>query len=147
MQKTEPPTWLLASVAAMVGLHFLWPGMRLIAGPWRLLGALPMLAGLAVNVWADRLFKRAQTTVKPSETPSSFVTDGPFRFSRHPMYLGMAALLAGVAVLLGTLTPWLVAAAFVAAMDRLFIAPEEKAMRGAFGKAYEEYRRTVRRWL
>jgi len=147
IRKIEPPAWLLANVVAMVALGFLFPVIRVIPSPYRYLGILPILAGVAVNVWADGLFKRAKTTVKPSETPTSLIVEGPFRFSRHPMYLGMCAVLAGVAALLGALTPWLVVPPFVAAMEMLFIRSEEKAMRQAFGESYQEYKRRVRRWL
>jgi protein-S-isoprenylcysteine O-methyltransferase Ste14 len=88
-----------------------------------------------------------ETTIKPSETPTSLVVEGPFRFSRHPMYLGMTAVLIGVAGVLGTLTPWIVVPVFVAAMERVFIRREEAAMQEAFGESYRKYAETVRRWL
>jgi protein-S-isoprenylcysteine O-methyltransferase Ste14 len=143
----EPTGWLLASLVALIGLHLLCPVARLIPRPFNYAGALLVAGGLALNLWADRCFHRARTTVKPSETPTSLIAAGPFRFSRHPMYLGMSAVLAGAAVLLGTLAPWAVVAVFVGIMDRCFVPYEERAMRDAFGESYNGYSRRVRRWL
>ncbi len=146
-RQVEPPTYLLACVVGMLCLDFLVPVVRLISGPWRCLGALPILAGLAVNVWADQIFKRVGTTVKPSEVPTLFVVRGPFRFSRHPMYLGMAAVLIGVAVALGTLTPWIALPVFIAVMEVRFIPGEERAMEREFGEPYRDYRKKVGCWF
>ncbi|MDD5173200.1 MAG: methyltransferase, partial [Patescibacteria group bacterium] len=57
-----------------------------------------------MNIWTDNIFKKGKTTVKPHEKPSTLIVSGPFRLSRHPMYLGMAAILFGVSILLGSLT-------------------------------------------
>ena len=70
---------------AQVILRFLLPGCRVVPFPWNLLGAAPLALGLAVEVIADRAFKRHNTTVKPSETSSSLVTGGMFAISRNPM--------------------------------------------------------------
>jgi len=75
------------------------------------------------------------------------VQDGPYRFSRHPMYLGMAVLLIGVWLLLGTLTPAVVVPAFVCIMELRFIRAEEASMEQTFGADYRDYRKKVRRWI
>jgi protein-S-isoprenylcysteine O-methyltransferase Ste14 len=128
-------------------LHLLWPGRNFISFPWTLLGMLPIAVGISFNLVADQAFHKAGTTVKPSEQPTVLVTDGLFRFSRNPMYFGFVLLLAGVAVLLGSLTSWLVVPAFGIAMDRGFIAMEERRLEQTFGQAWTEYRKKVRRWL
>jgi protein-S-isoprenylcysteine O-methyltransferase Ste14 len=142
-----PPTLLAVSIAAMVAFHFLLPLLRVIPWPWNLLGAGPIAFGVAWNLWADQLFKRHQTTVKPHLEPSTLVQAGPFRLSRNPMYVGMAAIAIGAAVLCGTLTPMFVSVAFVAVVVVVFIPMEERAMHQAFGDAWDRYRASVRRWL
>ena len=72
------------------------------------------------------------------------VTDGLFRFSRNPMYLGMSAALMGLGVVLGTLLPLLVTVAFVIIADRWYIRFEAAAMRRKFGHAYAQ---RTRRWF
>ena len=142
-----PPTYLLISLVAMVALDLLVPVARVVPAPYSYLGGLPLLVGLAVSVWASSFFNKVKTTIKPFERPSRLVTEGAFRFSRHPMYLGMALVLAGLALLLGTVTPVIVVPLFVWLMDRKFVAVEEKALTEAFGDAYAEYSRRVSwRW-
>ncbi len=131
----------------MVALHFLLPWRHIVLWPLTLLGVLPILLGCVLNVWADQQLKRAETTVKPFEKPSSLITDGAFRVSRHPMYVGMTAILIGIAVCLGTLTPMFVIPLFVAAMAVIFIPFEERTMAGQFGEHYREYCLRARRWL
>jgi protein-S-isoprenylcysteine O-methyltransferase Ste14 len=142
-----PPAWFGLAVAAMVILHLLLPVCRIVSRPWSLLGIAPVLSGIALNLWADRQFKHARTTVKPFEESRCLITTGPFRISRHPMYLGMTALLAGLAVLLGTLTSMIVIPLFVLLMAVRFIPVEERMMEETFGDAYRSYRKRVRSWL
>jgi len=141
-----PPTYFLIALVLMAALHLLIPIRSLVAWPYRALGLLPVALGLWLSSWASNLFRKADTTVKPFEPSSRLVTHGPFRFSRHPMYLGMALVPLGLAVVFGTLTPWLPAVALFIVFDR-FAVIEERGMESAFGQAYRAYRRRVRRWL
>lgn len=142
-----PPAFLGAGVLLMVALHVVLPAWRVIPWPFNCTGALLIVAGGVLNVWADRLFKVRRTTVKPFAPPAALVTHGPYRLSRHPMYLGMAAAVLGLAVILGTATPFLVVPIFVWVLAAKFIPAEERAMERTFGQAYRDYRQRVRRWL
>ena len=142
----NPPTYLLIAIGVMVALHFLVPVVRWMPGPWNWLGTVLIVLGTALDVWADAIFKKVQTTVKPGETSTTLVTSGPFAFSRHPMYLGMVAMVLGVAVVLGSVTPLVVVPVFVWVLE-VFIRLEEKSMDATFGDAYGDYRRKVRRWI
>jgi protein-S-isoprenylcysteine O-methyltransferase Ste14 len=93
------------------------------------------------------MFKRAQTTVKPHETPSTLITSGPYRFSRHPMYAFMTLILLGAAVFLGSLTAFVGPILFLVVVELVFIPKEEEAMAEAFGEEYVKYRRRVRKWI
>jgi protein-S-isoprenylcysteine O-methyltransferase Ste14 len=106
-------------------------------------GSVALLAGSA------REFQRASTTVHPlhPDKASTLVTTGPNRFTRNPMYVGMAGLLAAHAVARGGAWPWLPVAGFVAVIDVVQIRPEERALRSLFGVEYDAYRRTTRRWV
>jgi protein-S-isoprenylcysteine O-methyltransferase Ste14 len=142
-----PPVYFYGLGGLAVALHFLVPVARVFPSPWRFAGLLPMVLGGWITVWADRLFKRAGTTVKPFVAPSILVTEGPFRISRHPMYLGMLLFLVGLAVLAGSLTPFASPLAFFIAMEVVFLPQEERNMEDAFGRSYSDYRRKVRRWI
>lgn len=143
----HPPTQLLLAIVLMIALHVLAPIVRLAPTPWNALGALPLVFGIVWNLWADRAFKRAGTTVKPDERSSALVVEGPYAMSRHPMYLGMIAVLAGVALLCGTLSPMLIVPLFAGIIALRFVPMEERKMEETFGDAWREYARRVRKWI
>jgi protein-S-isoprenylcysteine O-methyltransferase Ste14 len=142
-----PTAWLLLALAAMVGFHLGLPLTRLIPPPCHLAGILPLLAGVALNLAADRDFRRAETTVKPFEKSSALLTGGAFRFSRNPMYLGFILLLAAAALLLGSLSCWLVIPPFIWIVWRSYVRHEETMLAGTFGEHWQAYRARTRRWL
>lgn len=142
-----PPTYFFVSLLIQAGLHFALPLTRIIPYPWTLVGLLPVVLGLIVSVHGSRLFEQLGTTIKPFQEPSRLVVEGAFRYSRNPMYLAMVAILDGVAILLGSLSPWIVVIAFPFVITRRFILAEEALLSEMFGAQYEAYRRTVRRWI
>lgn len=142
-----PPTYLFFSMVIMVLLHYLVPIEEIVPYPWDLLGIIPLVVGVALNLIVDTLFKKAGTTVKPFEYSSTLITTGVFRISRHPMYLGMVFILLGVAILMGSLTPFIVIAIFAAVMELFFVRTEEKMLAQKFGEVWEAYNKKVRRWI
>ncbi len=142
-----PPAMMLVAILSMTGLHFLFPWVQLLTTPWRLCGVVPLGLGMLLNIWADQLFKRAGTAVKPFQPATALVIAGPFRRSRIPMYLGMALVLAGIAVGLGSATPWFVIPIFVWLVTARYIVPEEHKLEATFGQQYYEYKVKVRRWV
>jgi protein-S-isoprenylcysteine O-methyltransferase Ste14 len=142
-----PPTYLLVAMVAMIVLHFAFPVTRIIPVPWNLLGLVPLGLGFALNLIADRAFKVVQTTVKPFEESSTLVTEGAFRISRNPMYLGYVSILLGLGVLMRSLGPLIVIPIFILLMDRVFIQVEERMLETRFGEAWAAYKAHVRRWI
>lgn len=147
MNRPLPPTYLLVALVAIGTLHLFLPGPRLIGAPWRYLGVLPIGLGVWLNVWADGLFKKRGTEVKPFRDSTALVTDGPYRITRHPMYLGMLLIVLGAALVAGSTTPFVVVVGVGWLLTVHFVIPEETAMRRQFGAQYEQYARQVRRWL
>lgn len=125
------------------------PQFELHAPGMRVLGWLLVLVGVVLNIAPKLRFRRAGTTVNPMRPQSSsvLVQSGLHGMSRNPMYLGHAAVLLGVASLLGNLAAFAAAAPYVAWVGRFQIVPEERALRAKFGAAYVDYCRRVRRWL
>jgi len=140
---------MLFSAAVMWLLHSLLPIARLIDPPWHRLGLLLMVAGVGVAATAFMHFQRVGTTVDPRNPAkaSRLVTDGVFAWSRNPMYLGLLLALAGLAVMFGTIGPWLVPPLFVVAVTILQIKPEERVLGTLFGQAYVDYCRGTGRWI
>ena len=148
MKKTiNPPVYFMAFLLLGVLVHFALPVPRLIAVPYTYLGIVGIGFGAIINIWADAVFKRQRTTVKPDERPSTLVTSGPFRISRNPMYLSMLIWLTGLALLLGSLSVFLFPIFLFVMMNFLIIPLEEKSMEESFEERYREYKRHVRRWI
>ena len=147
MKRILPPTHFLLALVSMTVLHFVWPLHRFWEFPLSLAGLIPLVCGVVLNLVADRQFKHHQTTVKPFEKSSALITAFPFSFSRHPMYLGMTLILLGIALLFGTVSPLLPAAAFAILVDLHFIRAEEKMLADDFSHEWDQYRARVRRWL
>jgi protein-S-isoprenylcysteine O-methyltransferase Ste14 len=142
-----PPTYLLISLLTMVALHFLLPQPKAVLTPWNLVGVIPLLAGIALNLLADTAFRAAKTTVKPFIESVALVTSGVFGISRHPMYLGYVLILAGVALVLQSVSTYIVIPVFIVLMEIVFIRVEERMLLAKFGEAYRNYQKSVRRWL
>lgn len=106
-------------------------------------------AGGCFDVLGLLAFRKLRTTVNPlkPDKASTLATDGVYRVTRNPMYLGMAFLLSGWAVYLGAAWGLLGPAAFVAYLTRFQILPEERILEAKFGDAFADYRARVRRWL
>jgi len=143
----EPPTYFLICLLLALVLHFVLPLKQLIHFPYTLIGIVLLVIGIWLNIWTDNLFKQMNTTVKPFLKPSAFISKGPFRISRHPMYLGMVVALLGVAILLGSLVSFLGAIACFITMQIVFIPHEERALEETFGQKYLDYKNRVRCWL
>ena len=141
-----PPVWMLGHGALA------WVARELVphgafAGPFsRLAGTLVALAGIALAVWAAAWFARRRTTIEPRETPTALIVEGPFRINRNPIYTGMALVLGGWALWLGTLSAVLAVLPFPFVIDRRFVREEEVALREAFGGAADAYLAGSRRW-
>ncbi len=145
--RVMPPTLFAGLLAVTVVSGLALPGAGFDHVVLRIAGIALIVAGAVLNLWSDRQLKQASTTVKPDALPTALVSTGAFRRTRNPMYLGMAAILAGAGLALGSLLGLGCAAVFAILTDRLYIAREEANLTTAFGAAYDEYRHAVRRWI
>ncbi|MEW6253366.1 MAG: isoprenylcysteine carboxylmethyltransferase family protein [Pseudomonadota bacterium] len=113
----------------------------------RPLGWLLVGVGVVLFAWTLVTFARHRTTVNPYKAASALCTDGPFRFSRNPIYLGDWFLLAGVSLLLHSAWPLLFAPLIWALLRYGVIRHEEAHLEARFGDDFRAYRARVRRWL
>lgn len=147
--RIPPPVVGLAIAAAMWAASPWPPAFDVV--PWAQQGLVALLvaAGLAFDLAGLIAFRQRRTTVNPlrPENASALVTGGVYRFTRNPMYVGMALLLTAWAVQLATLWPFLGPAAFVLYINRFQIAPEERVLGELFGESWSAYAARVRRWL
>jgi protein-S-isoprenylcysteine O-methyltransferase Ste14 len=147
MKKIYPPTHFYTYLILSGIFHFFLPIKQIIYLPYIYLGIIPIIAGVILNLLADKIFKEQKTTVKPDQKPVVLIDYGPFRFSRNPMYLGMTLMLIGTGILLGSISSFIGAVIFISAMEFYFIPDEERTMLEAFGEEFEKYKRKVRRWI
>jgi protein-S-isoprenylcysteine O-methyltransferase Ste14 len=110
--------------------------------------AAPLIAvGVIVYLWCAWDFVRALGTPAPIDPPKRLVARGLYRRVRNPMYLGVLLTIFGEALLFASI-PLAEYGAFVAVCFHLFVVLyEEPSLRRRFGPDYEEYLRTVPRWL
>ncbi|GGD14101.1 methyltransferase family protein [Aquisalinus flavus] len=145
-----PPVLQLLFWAVIAwGLARLFPGLAWDWGGQDVTAAVLALAGIGVAVAGIVQFRRHRTTVNPValERASAIVTDGVYRYSRNPMYLGLALVLTGWVTLLGNPLGALTIIGFVVVMTIIQIAPEERVLAKKFGAEYAAYLKRTRRWL
>lgn len=109
------------------------------------------ITGCLIGATGAVTFKRAKTTVNPVsvEKASSLVTHGIFKFTRNPMYLGMALGIVGAGVYLQANLIMLLFFLFfyISYMTRFQIVPEERVLIELFGDEYKAYLESTRRWI
>lgn len=110
-------------------------------------GVAVALIGLALIGVTLALFRRYRTRPEPWEPASALIAAGPYRFSRNPMYLGMAIAAAGIALFFESIAALALLAGVVLVIDRWVIAREEAYLARRFGDEFEGYRKRVRRWI
>lgn len=115
--------------------------------PWRALGAVLIGLGLMLIVWASATLARARTTILPHHASERLVTGGPFAFSRNPIYLGEALILAGLGGIEASLWHPIAAITFVNLVALLGVVREEAHLEARFGDAWRSYAARVRRWI
>jgi len=147
VKRILPTTYLLIALIVMLIFHFVIPIIKLIPCPWNLLGLIPMVIGILINIIADGALRRVGTTVKPFQESTFLMTVSVYSISRHPMYLGFVLLLSGVAILLGSLSPWVIIPIFGVLMEVVFIRVEERMLEEKFGLTWLSYKKMVRRWI
>jgi protein-S-isoprenylcysteine O-methyltransferase Ste14 len=146
-KRIHPITFILIALIVLLIFHFAIPIINLVPLPWNLLGQIPLVIGILINIVADGALRLGGTTVKPHHESTALITNSVYSISRHPMYLGCIVLLSGVAVLLGSLSPWVIIPIFALLMEVGFIRVEERVLEKKFGATWLAYKKKVRRWI
>jgi protein-S-isoprenylcysteine O-methyltransferase Ste14 len=141
-----PPVIYLAFLGLGFAFEWLMPGAEL-PGWAQWIGAVVIVAGVALMISFELAFKRAGTDVNPYRPSTALASDGPYRFSRNPAYLAMAITYAGIT--LAAEAPWalVMLAPAMLVIQYGVIAREERYLERLFGEDYLAYKRTTRRWI
>ena len=146
--RVRPPVLALALTIAALALHALVLGSAVTWAQSMVLGSALALVGFGWMAWAHATLRRAGTPVKVvAVTPRVLVDEGPYRFGRNPIYLGMVVTMLGIGVAVGVPLMAVAAANFVAIIASVHIPHEEASMKRTFGGWYSDYAASVRRWF
>ena len=112
-------------------------------------GSFMIISGLIIILSAIILFKKYQTTITPlnPSNATKLITDGIYKFSRNPMYLGLLLVLLGISTILNPIGGLFLIPLFILYLNFFQIIPEENAMVDLFKDEFLEYKKNVRRWI
>lgn len=146
-----PPT--LVYVAGFLAAWWL-DGMRRFpvdgagaSGVQLALGGLMFAAGVWLFAWGLATFARVRTGIMLQQEATLVVEQGPYRFSRNPMYVAFTASYFGLALFVNAAWPIVLLPLVLIVLSVTVISREEQYMRSRFGDAYDAYCRRVPRWL
>ena len=118
-----------------------------IGRAWGFLGIV-MVTGAYLNIKSCfRLFVAAETNTNTTKPTLAIVDDGPYRFSRNPMYLSYVVAYAGISLIANSGVMLLLTPVFMLWLTRWIILPEESYLEKHFGEEYLKLKRATRRWL
>lgn len=145
--KIPPPIVTLISGLAIFFSRPLFPDYH--SNLINVFSAILLFFGLLVFFLAVASFKRYKTTVNPLQPSkaSHLVISGIFRFTRNPMYLGMALVLLSLSFKFNLLGGLIVTVFFIMFITKFQIIPEEEAMLSLFQDEFEIYKENTRRWI
>ena len=112
-------------------------------------GSFMIINGLIIILSAIILFKKYQTTITPlnPSNATKLITDGIYKLSRNPMYLGLLLMLLGISIILNPIGGFFLIPLFILYLNLFQIIPEENAMVDLFKDEFLEYKKNVRRWI
>lgn len=142
-----PPALYVGTLLLGLLLQVLWP-MHLASTPWiRIAGVVVAVASGLTAHWGSRTMHRAGTNVLPSKPALAIVTEGPFRYSRNPLYVANAIFYVGLALIFNAVWPLVLFVPMLAIIHWGIIRREERYLEAKFGDAYLAYKARVRRWI
>ena len=106
-----------------------------------------VILALAIVAWAFVTFNNIDTTILPNKAASHLATNGPFRWSRNPIYAADIIIISGIALASGNAWMLITAAIAIFAIEEFAIKREEAHLKAKFGQDWNEYSRRVRRWI
>jgi protein-S-isoprenylcysteine O-methyltransferase Ste14 len=142
-----PPLLFVLPILVSLAFEWLVPS-SFVHGIFRwILGVLFVITGIALAGGGFITQKRAGTDPIPFNPSTRIVAHGPYRFTRNPMYIGLALCTLGIAIMADS--AWMLGAVPIglALTDRLIIRREERYLERKFGEEYLTYKRRVRRWI
>jgi protein-S-isoprenylcysteine O-methyltransferase Ste14 len=141
------PALYAAAFVAGVALDAVWPLGAVSQPVGAFIGIGALLVGGALAIWANQTLRHAGTGSDPRFPTKTLVVDGPFGYSRNPLYVARTLLYVGLALVMSNGWPLITMLPLLALVDYGVIRPEENYLSSKFGGAYQRYQMSVRRWI
>ena len=144
-----PPLIFLGFLAAAAVLEAVVPLAVLGAHaiPRYLAGAVLAAGGFVMILMGSRRFLAAGTNIPPSLPTTALVTDGIYRRTRNPLYLGTTLIYLGLGIAAGSIWAIVLVVPLLWIINTGVITREESYLERKFGDAYRAYKARVRRWV
>jgi len=141
-----PPLLYTAALVIGAGLEWFWPTAIGLGWLPLVLGAILILAGLAIALLGALALRRAGTAIPPNLPTTELVTDGPFRWSRNPLYLALTLIYAGVGLIADDLWILVLLVPLLLLIHWGVVVREERYLEAKFGEDYRRYKASVPRY-
>jgi len=141
-----PPVIILIAILFQIALHKLLPIM-IIFEKMDWIGIVMGFLGFFIFTGSTLLFRINKTTMIPFQDPSFLITNGIYKYTRNPMYLGMLFVQFGIAIYFGSISPFIIPFLFIPIMNSRIIQHEEVMLEKQFGESYIIFKNSVRRWI
>ena len=144
--KFYPPHYLLALSLCMLATWFFGETSPQTL-PFILIGLSLIGFGFLLAFNSISRFIKAKTGVVPFSKSTALITEGFYKYTRNPMYVGMNSFLLGLLIILNNPINFIFLVTFFFIVRNLFVIKEEVQMLETFGEEYQAYKNKVRRWL
>ena len=141
-----PPVIILIAILFQIALHKLLPIM-IIFEKMYWIGIVMGFLGFFISTGSILLFRINKTTMIPFQDSSFLITNGIYKYTRNPMYLGMLFVQFGIAIYFGSISPFIIPFLFIPIMNSRIIQHEEVILEKQFGESYIIFKNSVRRWI
>ena len=142
-----PPVIYLSGLALGFLLDQIWPVPALPDSLRYISGSVVIVVSGLVMPFVFMRFRRAGTTLNVHKPATALITEGPYRFSRNPIYVSLTLLYLGVGILLDQGWSLILVAPVFLVMNIWVVSREERHLEASFGDEYLRYKAAVRRWI
>lgn len=145
--KIQPPLIFAIFMLAAIFLHKFIYEISFRYSLVNTVGFFLSICGIIINMWSMNKYRQYKTSSHPKHQAYKLIQDGPYKFSRNPLYLGNWVMIFGFGVGLNILWISITSILAIIVVNFFVVIPEERYMYDIFGEDYKTYRKNVRRWL
>lgn len=152
--KDQYTMWLIMFSVAFIQIAMIieWAYIRknFILFSWdflTIIGTIFLIAGSIFRIWCINILGKSFTAVVKTHSTQQLIQSGPYRYIRHPSYLGAYLAIIGSTVLMHTFVATILAILLMLVVYHFRIRYEEKALIEEFGEQYQLYQISTRRLI